>query len=101
MISAPTQRIECDKNEDNPSGHKPGVRMLWNSAMPGTNAQLTEPWVRFSTAPLTSTIWSGKPSTDLPCEAGAPPQKAHDANRHMAHHRRPGRRLEAGTPRLA
>lgn len=45
MISAPTQRIECDKNEDNPSGHKPGVRMLWNSAMPGTNAQLTEPWV--------------------------------------------------------
>ena len=45
MIGAPTQKIECAKDEENPSGIRPGARTLYNAVMGSTKANLTEPWV--------------------------------------------------------
>ena len=45
MIGAPTQKIECEKDEENPSGIKPGARTLYNAVMRSTHANLTEAWV--------------------------------------------------------
>ena len=49
MIAAPPQKIECEKDEENPSGLKTGVRTLYSSVMRGTHANLTEPWVALLT----------------------------------------------------
>ena len=45
MIAAPAQKIECEKDEENPAGVKTGARSLYAAVMRGTHANLTEPWV--------------------------------------------------------
>jgi len=45
MIAAPAQKVECDKDEENPSGVRTGSRTLYSSVMRGTHANLSEPWV--------------------------------------------------------
>ena len=45
MIQAPSQKVECDKDEENPSGLRTGARTLYNAVMRSTHANLTEPWV--------------------------------------------------------
>mmetsp|Transcript_21138 Transcript_21138/g.54122 ORF Transcript_21138/g.54122 Transcript_21138/m.54122 type:complete len:1186 (+) Transcript_21138:63-3620(+) len=44
MIAGPTQRIECEKDEHNPSGLKAGSRALWNPLLSSTKANLDKPW---------------------------------------------------------
>jgi len=44
MITAPTQRVECDKDDDHPNGLKAGARTLWSAMLPGTKANLDRPW---------------------------------------------------------
>jgi len=67
MVSAPTQRIECEKDEDHPNGLKHGARTLWSSMLPGTKANLEKPWAALLLE-LTSTSdkW---PTVDLPEDA--------------------------------
>ena len=67
MIAAPPQKIECDKDEENPSGLKTGVRTLYSSVMRGTHANLTEPWVALLTRLTTrSDSWQ---TVDEPIDA--------------------------------
>jgi len=44
MLAGPTQRVECEKDEHNPSGLKAGGRALWNPLLPSTKANLEKPW---------------------------------------------------------
>jgi hypothetical protein len=67
MITAPTQRLECEKDEENPSGLKVGARTLYSTTMRGTHANLDKPFVELL-AQVTSRDEAKWPTIDDPID---------------------------------
>lgn len=67
MITAPTQRVECDKSEENPNGLRTGGRSMWNANLSGTRANLEKPWVALLKA-LTTRDDATWPTVDEPVD---------------------------------